>query len=143
MRPISLSSFINKVISRVVHVRMVGYLPKIISQNQTGFFKGRSMVENVLLAQEIIRDINKRNQYMNVVVNMDMTKACDRVSWLFLIMVIRKFGCFKVLIDMVWRLISNNWYSVLINGKSHGLFKSFRRLKLRKFGFSKVLIDMV
>lgn len=50
MRPISLSNFLNKIISRVVHERMVGVLPKLISQNQLAFVKGRSISENILLA---------------------------------------------------------------------------------------------
>lgn len=79
MRPISLSNFINKVISRVLHDGLVKYLPSIISQNQARFVKSRSMVANVFLAQEIIRDINKRNQHVNVVVKLDMAKAHDSV----------------------------------------------------------------
>lgn len=31
MRPISLSNFINKMFSRVIHERLVGYLPDLIS----------------------------------------------------------------------------------------------------------------
>ena len=31
--------------------------------------------------------------------------------------------------DMVWRLISNNWYSVLINRQAHGFFHSTRGVK--------------
>lgn len=53
---------------------------KIISTNQTGFMKRRNIFENVLLAQEIIRDIDKRKRHHNVVVKLDMTKAYDRVS---------------------------------------------------------------
>lgn len=30
---------------------------------------------------------------------------------------------------MIWRLISNNWYSVLINGQSYGFFHSSRGVK--------------
>lgn len=86
-------------------------------------------MENILLAQEIIRDINNRNQHVNVVVKLDMTKAYDRVFWIYLTKVLRKIGFSEVLIDMIWRLISNNWYSVLINDQSHLLFKSQRRLK--------------
>lgn len=104
-------------------------LPKIASNNQAGFVKGRSIIENVLLAQEIIRDINKRNQHINVMVKLDMTKAYNRVSWIYLTKVLRKFRFSEVLVDMVWRLMSNNWYSVLVNGQSYGLFKSSRRLK--------------
>lgn len=42
--------------------------------------KGKSIIENVLLAQEIIRDINRRKKHTNIVVKFDMTKAYDRVS---------------------------------------------------------------
>ncbi|KAH0713632.1 hypothetical protein KY289_009591 [Solanum tuberosum] len=84
LRPISLSTFTNKIISRMLHERLVAMLPRIISQNQAGFVKGRSITENAFLAQEIVRDINRRNKLTNVVVKLDMEKAYDRVSWIFL-----------------------------------------------------------
>ncbi|XP_049389010.1 uncharacterized protein LOC125853369 [Solanum stenotomum] len=56
----------------------------------SGFVKGRNITENVLLAQEIITDIKRRNNYHNVVVKLDMAKAYDRVSWKFL-----SFGFFQ------------------------------------------------
>ena len=37
LRPICLSNFINTVISRVVHDRIEGVLPKLISSNQSDF----------------------------------------------------------------------------------------------------------
>lgn len=33
------------------------------------------------------------------------------------------------MIDMVFRLIGSNWYSILINGQPNGFFKSSRGLK--------------
>lgn len=30
---------------------------------------------------------------------------------------------------MIWRLLSNNWYSVLVNGQSFGFFRSSRGVK--------------
>lgn len=80
LRTISLSYFINKVISRVLYDRVVRVLSKIISPDQSDFVKGRNIVENVLLAQKIIIDINKRKKHTNVVVKLDMTKTYDRVS---------------------------------------------------------------
>lgn len=59
LRPISLSCFVNKIIFTVLHERMMVALPKIISPNQSGFVKGRNIVENVLLAQEIIQILTK------------------------------------------------------------------------------------
>ncbi|XP_059289054.1 uncharacterized protein LOC132042545 [Lycium ferocissimum] len=46
MRPIILSNFINKVISRVVHDRLDRLLTRVISPNQLGFVKGRNIIEN-------------------------------------------------------------------------------------------------
>lgn len=80
----------------MVHDRIAEVLPKIISPTQLGFIKGRNMTENMLLTQETIRDINRRNQHINVVVNLDMTKAYDKVSWIFLTKVLRKFGFSEV-----------------------------------------------
>ncbi|XP_019240204.1 PREDICTED: uncharacterized protein LOC109220195 [Nicotiana attenuata] len=44
LRPISLSNFINKIFSRVIHERLVELLPNLISEEQSGFVKGRSIV---------------------------------------------------------------------------------------------------
>jgi len=92
LRPISLSSFMNKIFSRVIHERLTRFLPKIISPTQSGFMEGRSITENILLAQEIIKDMNMKNKNVNVVVKLDMAKAYDRMSWIFLTKVLRKFG---------------------------------------------------
>lgn len=35
----------------------------------------------------------------------------------------------EVFIDMVWRIMSNNWYAIIINGARHGFFHSTRGLK--------------
>ncbi|XP_075092316.1 uncharacterized protein LOC142172566 [Nicotiana tabacum] len=130
LRPISLNNFSNKVISRVVHERLVKFLPSLISEEQAGFVKGRNIVENILLTQEIVTDIRLRTKAgPNVIVKLDMTKAYDRISWLFLTKVLRKMGFIERLIGIVFGLVSNNWYSILINGQAHGFFKSSRRIK--------------
>ncbi|XP_060200867.1 uncharacterized protein LOC132629156 [Lycium barbarum] len=129
MRPISLSNFINKVISRVVHGRMEKILSSLISPNQSGFVKGRSIFENILLTQEIISDIRIRGKPANVVIKLDMAKAYDRVSWKYLFHVLRSMGFAEHFINLIGRLISNNWYSVLLNGQATGFFKSTRGVK--------------
>lgn len=130
LRPISLSNFSNKVVSRVIHERIVELLPTLISEEQAGFMKGRSIVENILLTQEIITDIRLRTKAgPNVVIKLDMTKAYDRLSWLFFTKVLRKMGFSERFIGMVFGIVSNNWYSVLINGQAYGFFKSSRGVK--------------
>ncbi|XP_059295445.1 secreted RxLR effector protein 78-like [Lycium ferocissimum] len=58
-----------------------------------------------------------------------MAKAYDRVSWLFLTKALRKMGFSERIIDMVFRIISNNWYSILLNGQQQGFFQSSRGVK--------------
>nr|XP_009761667.1 PREDICTED: uncharacterized protein LOC104213819 [Nicotiana sylvestris] len=130
MRPISLSNFVNKIFSRVIHDRLVELLPNIISEEQAGFVNGRSIVENVLLTQEIITDIRLRTKAgPNVVIKLDIEKAYDKLSWLFLTKTLRKVGFPETFIGLIFDLIGNNWYSVLINGQPNGFFKSSRGFK--------------
>ncbi|XP_071928018.1 uncharacterized protein [Coffea arabica] len=128
-RPISLCNFFNKLLSRILADRVAGILPKIISPQQTGFVKGRNITENFLLAQEVISGMAKKNRGGNVVMKLDMSKAYDRVAWSHIINVLRRFGFGERFIDMVWRMISNVWFSVIINGSSYGFFKSSRGLR--------------
>lgn len=91
---------------------MEALLHKLISQNQSGFVKGRNITDIVLLAREIIIDIRKRGKPTNVVVNLDMAKAYDRVKWGFLIKVLEKMDFDRLVVDKIWRLVANNWYFV-------------------------------
>lgn len=99
--PISLSNFINKVISRVILDRCEFELPKLISSNQSGFVKRRRIIENVMLTLEIISDSRLRRKPANMVLKLDMSEAFDRVSWLYLARVLRKIGFAKIFIDMI------------------------------------------
>lgn len=79
-RPISLSDFINKIFSRIIHERNKKLLRSIISSKQPGFVQERSIAENILLVQEIITDIRKRGKPPNLVIKQNMMKAYDRIK---------------------------------------------------------------
>ncbi|XP_027090440.2 uncharacterized protein [Coffea arabica] len=128
-RPISLCNFINKIISKVLADRLARILPQIISPQQSGFVQGRLISDSFLLAQELVTDMKRGNRGGNVILKLDMMKAYDRVSWPFLLQVMRRFGFSETWIDMIWRLISNVWFSVIVNGLPQGFFKATRGLR--------------
>lgn len=123
-RPISLCKFSNKIISKILALRITSLLTKIVSENQTGFVKGRLITENILLTQEIIHRIRKENRGGNIVIKLDMSKAYDKLSWAFLTTTLRKMGFSEKTTDLIHNLVGNNWYSIIINGTRHGLFSS-------------------
>nr|XP_016448725.1 PREDICTED: uncharacterized protein LOC107773821 [Nicotiana tabacum] len=84
LRPISLSNFTSKIISKILARRLNPLLEKLISENQSGFVKGRMITENILPAQEIAQNINKNKRGGNMIIKLDMAKAYDRMSWNFL-----------------------------------------------------------
>nr|XP_009604169.1 uncharacterized protein LOC104099012 [Nicotiana tomentosiformis] len=63
-----------------MHDKLEKILPSLISTSQSGFVKGRSIFENILLTQEIVSDIRLRGKPANVVIKHDMAKTYDRVS---------------------------------------------------------------
>lgn len=129
LRPISLCNVSSKIISKILNTGLSLILPKLISSNQFGFIRGRSISENILIDQEIINDIRKPNSGGNVAIKLNMAKAYDRVSWTYLCVVLRKMGFCEIWIDLIFRYISNNWYSIIVNGRRHGFFKSGKGFK--------------
>ncbi|XP_060182081.1 uncharacterized protein LOC132611714 [Lycium barbarum] len=129
LRPISLCNVTSKIISKIINSKMGPLLPKLISPNQSGFIKGKMISENILLAQEILNDMGKPNKGGNMVIKLDMAKAYDKVSWPYLYAVMKRLGFNDHWVNLILKFISNNWYSLVLNGGRFGFFKSENGLR--------------
>ncbi|XP_060170522.1 uncharacterized protein LOC132601460 [Lycium barbarum] len=120
-----------KLMVKVLQGQMVSPVSfiNLVGKSLRKIFITWSIVENIILTQEIISEIRLRAKEANIVKKLDMEKAYDRVSWLFFTKVLRKIGFSEALIDMIYRIVGNNWYSVLVNGQQHGFFQSSRGVK--------------
>nr|XP_027060692.1 uncharacterized protein LOC113687227 [Coffea arabica] len=128
-RPISLCTFVNKIFTKVLANRLKTILPGIVSAEQSAFCPGRDIAENVLLAQEMIASIDKRARGNNCIFKLDMMKAFDRVSWVFLRQLLCKFGFDYRFILLILNNLSHSWFSVLVNGSPKGFFQASRGIK--------------
>lgn len=127
--PISLCNFLNKGFTRILCDRLGTLLPNFISDEQTGFLKGRDISDNILLAQELLQSLNCRARSHNIAFKFDMAKAFDRVSWHFLRTFLLKFGFHPAFVQLILNNLSSSWFSILLNGSYAGFFKSSGGLK--------------
>ncbi|GAB2301003.1 hypothetical protein Dimus_035039 [Dionaea muscipula] len=58
-------------------------LPSIIHLSQSAFVKGRSIVDNILLCQELMCGYERKNISPRCLARVDIRKAYDSVSWSF------------------------------------------------------------
>lgn len=115
-RPISLVHSVPKLASKVLANRLQGRIPDLVHPLQSGFLKGRSIVENFALAAEMIQCAHKRKMPM-IALKLDFQKAFDSVSWSCLLSVLEARGFPQKWIGWITSLLSTGRSSVLINGE--------------------------
>ncbi|XP_042972967.1 uncharacterized protein LOC122304769 [Carya illinoinensis] len=130
-RPISLCNLLYKVVSKVLSNRLKLILPLIVSQTQSAFVPGRMILDNVIVAFETMHSMSIRGgrQQSHMAINLDMSKAYDRVEWVFLQAVMVKLGFSEKWIRLVMGCVTSVSYSLLLNGSSQGFFKPSRGIR--------------
>ena len=76
-RPIACCNVLYKVVSKVIANRLKRILPRVVTENQSAFIKGRLLMENVLLASELVKDYHKDMISPRCVMKNDISKAFD------------------------------------------------------------------
>ena len=79
LRPISLLNVDYKILTKVIAKRIEKVLPTLINPDQTGYFKGRYIGENVRLIYDLIRCTEKLNQ-KGITIFLDLKKALDPLN---------------------------------------------------------------
>ncbi|XP_039053962.1 uncharacterized protein LOC120196158 [Hibiscus syriacus] len=81
-RPISLCLVLYKIITKVIVNRIKPILPELVSKCQTSFIPGRSIIDNIVLAQELVHSmrVKKREERVDGHQNMLGNKPSQKVS---------------------------------------------------------------
>ena len=82
-KPISLCNVAYKIASKMVAKRMKVVLQDIINENQSEFVVERLIIDNVLVAHELMNHISKKKKgkWGEMAIKLDMSKAYDCVEW--------------------------------------------------------------
>ncbi|XP_026443572.1 uncharacterized protein LOC113343651 [Papaver somniferum] len=121
-RPIGLSNFFFKIITKILATRLGTVLNRLISEEQVAFMKGRNIHENIALASELINEISAPRNFGNVGLKLDIAQAFDTVSWDFIAEVFRQYGFSETWCSWIHSILRSARISVLINGSHEGFF---------------------
>ena len=93
-RPISLCNVVYKIALKAITNRLKKVLPSIISDIQNTFVHGRLITDNVLVAYEMMHHISqkKSGRVGDLALKLDMSKAYDRVKWIWLEKIMQRLG---------------------------------------------------
>uniref|UniRef100_A0A803N4X6 Reverse transcriptase domain-containing protein n=1 Tax=Chenopodium quinoa TaxID=63459 RepID=A0A803N4X6_CHEQI len=114
-RHIACCNVIYKIISKLLCLRLKTILPGLISENQGAFVEGQSILDNILVCQDMLKNYNNRRKAPRCTVKVDLRKTYDSVHALF--------------VGWVMECISTPSYSIMINGGLHGFFKGERGIR--------------
>jgi len=128
-QPIMLLGSLYKILAKTLARRLQDLLPNMIRPSQTGFVKGRSILDNTFLAQEAQQWAKESNQDL-VLLLLDFEKAFDRIEWNFLFEALAKLGFSPKWIHWVSSLYTSASSTIKLNGvegRAFPLAKSVRQ----------------
>lgn len=111
--------------------RLKGVLPKVISETQFAFIKGRSITDNVMIAFELLHYMkrNTTKKRGEVAFKIDISKAYDHVDWGYMRLLMLKLGFDQRWVNIVMMCLSTVRYSVLVNDQKVGAITPGRGLR--------------
>ncbi|KAL4348632.1 hypothetical protein GQ457_17G001490 [Hibiscus cannabinus] len=121
-RPISCCSVIYKAITKILVERLNVVLPSLISPIQSAFIKGRSIVDNTLLVQELVKGYGRSMISPRCALKVDLQKAFDSLSWDFLVKVLEAIGLPAQFREWIRVCFTGSRFSISLNGSLVGVF---------------------
>jgi hypothetical protein len=127
--PISCCNLVYKCITKILANRLVAGLDEVISSNQGAFVPKRSIVENILLAQELVCNYHRTVGKARCTLKIDLMKAYDSLNWDYVLHCLGCVGAPIVYVNWVKECITSPRFTLALNGTLVGYFKGRKGLR--------------
>ena len=127
-RPLTLLNCDYKIASKATASRIKTFLPKLISDDQTGFIKGRCISENKRLLDSVIK-FTEGKKIPGLLLFLDFEKAFDTLGWSFINKTLQHFGFGPSLLNWIKLFYCNIESCILNNGWASNFFKLSRGVR--------------
>ncbi|XP_057432300.1 uncharacterized protein LOC130725057 [Lotus japonicus] len=127
-RPISLIGSVYKLVFKVLASRLQGVAPLLVSENQFAFTHGRQISDCILIANEVV-DFLKKREGGGFLLKLDFAKAYDNVEWGFLFDILKEMNFGERWINWIRTCVSTATLSILVNGSSTSFFDMEKGLR--------------
>ncbi|XP_033143356.1 uncharacterized protein LOC103862645 [Brassica rapa] len=87
------------------------------------FVKDRLLLENVLLASEVLNGYHSKKSSLRIALKIDISKAFDSVRWDFILIALHAYNIPANIISAIKACITTPAFSLSINGVTAGYFK--------------------
>ncbi|GKV28130.1 hypothetical protein SLEP1_g37215 [Rubroshorea leprosula] len=113
-KPISFIEVMFKILSKLLANCLRKVLDKIIGEQQMAFIKGRQMLDEVVIANEVI-DESKRKKMQSFLLKLDFKKAYEKVCWDFIDYMLLRMGFTTTWGNWIKECLQSSIISILIN----------------------------
>uniref|UniRef100_A0A803NPV8 Reverse transcriptase domain-containing protein n=1 Tax=Cannabis sativa TaxID=3483 RepID=A0A803NPV8_CANSA len=122
LRPISLCNVAYKIIAKVLANRLKVVLPFVISETQSAFIQGRLISDNIMVAFEVMHYLKRKRlgKTGTMALKLDMSKAYDRVEWVFLEKMMTQLGFPWKMVSLIMHCVSSVTYRIAHGGNNMG-----------------------
>lgn len=104
--------------SKVLVNRLKSVLTKLISWSQSAFIPGRLIIDNIMVAYELLHTMHSRKKGREgcMAIKLDMSKPYDRVEWEFLEAMLVTLGFGAHWVKLLMTCVKSVSYAVMVNG---------------------------
>ena len=120
-----------KFFSKVLAKQLKQFLRSLITENQSAFVKDRFISDNILIAFETLHSMKNYKSRGDgfMALKLDISKAYDRVEWVYLERLMSRMGFCDRWINLIMICVKTVIYSILVNGEPQSLIQPTRGIR--------------